>query len=482
MTHNQQPSIRNDTVPPSSVKAPSRKDSTQMTVTPTYDNTSTNSKGCGDDTLHKHNHHHHHQHMRHHLNHHAVRNRKDSLSEQAPCSPTESSIDTDTPMAVSPDPSIVAVHGSVMTNFPMPRGGKHVTKNDNKICIDIASTPVDNDTRKGSVSKEAEALKGYTGIPSISAINDKQEMDSGQEQGLKKEDNDAERTEKAKPIYKNDRIIAIDFDDVCSENMAAMIQQHNVHFATDLTLDDLQTYVLWQNRGWGTPADVARKVQTLGDLLPLTAPVPGFVEGVKELHELGHPMYIVTSRPKSDKQGIKEWLIKQGITIGSNPDDVIKETYFTGTYDENEDEFEKELNERLKQIWKEGAGKGKGGLGKLKILKQINASLFIDDHHGNLEPIIQSFEMKEYETQNEKPKIECLLFGEYNWNKSKSGLNSPVELMDYDQRKLQNLEIPFQKIEFGQKENCFRVKDWKELVEWVKEWDRQAVRSVCFDS
>ncbi|WRT66348.1 uncharacterized protein IL334_003303 [Kwoniella shivajii] len=338
----------------------------------------------------------------------------------------------DTPLitSTSADPSIIAVHGSVMTNFPMPRG-KH---------------------------------EGLT------------DWDKEMPQTWEKE----KEVCKEKPVYKNDRLIAIDFDDVCSQNMATLIREHNAKFGTDLTVDDLQTYVFWQNRGWGTPAEVARKVQTLNNLLPLTSPIPGFADALRTLHGLGHPIHIVTSRPESDRQGMIDWLIQEGITIGDKPEDVIVQAHFTGTYGEvnrpiedkgDDDDFENELNERLKALWRDGVGKGKGGLGKLKILRELSASLFIDDHHGNLEPII-----------NASPPIPCLLFGEYGWNKSRSGLTSPVELMDYNQRMLAGLPLPFEEIQLGREQGVFRVRNWDETIEWVKEWDREAVEVVSCDT
>lgn len=90
-----------------------------------------------------------------------------------------------------------------------------------------------------------------------------------------------------------------------------------------MTLDDLETYVFWQNRGWGSPADVARKVQTLNQLLPKAAPIPGFAAALRTLHSFGHPIHIVTSRPESDRETVTEWLEQQGITIGLGPEDVI---------------------------------------------------------------------------------------------------------------------------------------------------------------
>nr|KIR50221.1 hypothetical protein I312_00152 [Cryptococcus bacillisporus CA1280] len=268
------------------------------------------------------------------------------------------------------------------------------------------------------------------------------------------------------PVH-NDRIIAIDFDDVCTQNILVMITEHNAEYGTDLTLDDHETYVFWQNRGWGSPA----------------APIPGFVAALPTRHSFGHPIHIVTSRPESDRKNVTEWLQQQGIIIGLGPEDVIAAAWFTGTYSsaypeigkkgDTESAIEREdvLNDKLKDIWREGVGKGKNGLGKLKVLRRINAALFIGDHYGNLEPIVQA-----------EPPIPCLLFGIYGWNRSRNGLTSPVELMDYDQRTSRGLAFPFEEIMTGKDHKHHRTETWDDVIRWVKEWDREAVDSVCYNT
>ncbi|WWC94129.1 hypothetical protein V866_000968 [Kwoniella sp. B9012] len=436
---NDRPSIPNDTFPSSSggiTPATQRNSKT----TPTYDSTS----DSGND--------------------------KNEVDQ--PCSPTYTlEGGTETPLVTSPDASLVAIHGSVMTSnefpFPIPPrvGGRSGRYGKNTMSMDDWAKIAGNITsRKGSVTVSTQG-QGQSTIEQEGRGTESRKNDG---EAAHKE---KEETKKTTRTTKNERIIAIDFDDVCSENMATIVKQHNIRYGTDLTLDDLQTYVFWQNRGFGTPAEVARKVQTLNNLLPLTTPIPGFVAGLKTLHELGHPIHIVTSRPAKDEQGLKDWLSAQGITIGHEQKDIIVQAHFTGSYGDvnkpieprgDDDGFERELNERLKELWKDGVGKGKGGLAKLKILRDINASLFIDDHHGNLEPIITA-----------DPPIPCLLFGEYGWNRSRSGITSPVEMMDYNERMSSGLPLPFQEIQFGREQNIHRVKDWEELVQWIRQWDEE---------
>ncbi|WWC70261.1 uncharacterized protein I206_104211 [Kwoniella pini CBS 10737] len=370
----------------------------------------------------------------------------------------------------TPDPSVMAIHGSVMTNFPMPRGFKHDNMSEDE-WDKIASN-----LNKGTISK------GVSGTFTIPETPIEEKLESNPSKLDKEvEDNTSRRNQEKKApkteaiVNKNkkERIIAIDFDDVCCETMATIIKQHNVEYNTDLTIYDLKTCDFWQNRGWGTPAEVARKEQTLNDLLPLTTPIEGFAEGLRELHEMGHPIHIVTSRPAKDREGLIQWLGRQGVTIGHDPQDLIVEVHFKGAYNDIEalveergldDTVVKELNDHLRSLWAESIGKRIGGLSKLKIIREINASLFIDDHYGDLEPIIKV-----------SPNISCLLFGEYGWNRYNSGSNTPIEMFDYNERSERGLILPNDHIKFGKEHNLYRVKDWKELVEWVKEWDNESV-------
>ncbi|WVO16271.1 hypothetical protein L204_103946 [Cryptococcus depauperatus] len=280
------------------------------------------------------------------------------------------------------------------------------------------------------------------------------------------------------PVY-NTRIIAIDFDDVCTQNMLTIVSEHNKIYGTDLTLDDLETYIFWQNRGWGTHADVARKFKTLNQLLSQTSPIPGVANALQILHSFGHPIHMVTSRPETDREAVIDWLQKEGITIGTQSQDTIEAIWFTGSFSfaypelgskgdtESAIEREKNLNRKLKEIWKESIGQGRSGLAKLRILRQINASLLIDDHHGDIEPMLKA----------DLP-IPCILFGEYGWNRSRSGVSSPTELMHYEERTSKGLEIPCEAILTGKDHGLYRARTWEDVLEWVKEWDRDAERGL----
>jgi hypothetical protein len=126
-------------------------------------------------------------------------------------------------------------------------------------------------------------------------------------------------------------------------------------------------------------------------------------------------------------------------------------------------------------MFKLSVGQGSSGKKKLKVgpliitldltnhqvLRAINASLFIDDHHGNLEPIL-----------NSHPQIPCLLFGKYGWNMHRSGAETPAELMSHAERIRQGFQLPREEIEMV--EGLERTEGWDDVIRWVKAWDRAA--------
>lgn len=132
--------------------------------------------------------------------------------------------------------------------------------------------------------------------------------------------------------------------------------------------------------GWiaEASAETARKMKGMDGLLPQTAPVPGFVEGLKALHAMGHPIHVVTARAKTSEPDILNWLAELGVTVGVGENDVIAALWFTDSYGSSKPpipekgetpsaiEREDQLNEELRAIWKDGIGSGKGGKSKLK--------------------------------------------------------------------------------------------------------------------
>jgi hypothetical protein len=137
---------------------------------------------------------------------------------------------------------------------------------------------------------------------------------------------------------------------------------------------------------------------------------------------------------------------------------------------------DEELNASLQELFKNKVASGGSGRMKLnvshystsncerllspQVLRGINASLFIDDHHGNLEPIVHS-----------QPQIPCLLFGKYAWNMHRSGGETPVELMSHEQRVAGGLDLPKHEIELV--DGLERAETWEDVIKWVQAWDQR---------
>lgn len=119
-----------------------------------------------------------------------------------------------TPEMTSPDTSMIAVHGSALGSpFSPGMGGR---KHGRRPFSDCGSGVV---TQRKEVDIADTASTTPTDI--IPVHNAEVEM--------------SEAFNGLFPVH-NDRIIAIDFDDVCTQNMLAMITEHNAEYGTDLAL------------------------------------------------------------------------------------------------------------------------------------------------------------------------------------------------------------------------------------------------------
>jgi hypothetical protein len=206
-------------------------------------------------------------------------------------------------------------------------------------------------------------------------------------------------------------------------------------------------------------SETRKKQEAIGPVLHKTEPVSGSAAALRDLRALGHSLHIVTARPEFTRPWVYEWLGRYDITVGSEETDVIAAIWYTSAFAgmnetkaESTEEGEEKSEAQLEEAYKQSVGEGRGRKKKLKvrpptshlrhvhtdvqILQSIGASLFIDDHYGNLEPAIQAI-----------PQIPCLLFGKYGWNAYHSGAETPAELMSYDERIEQGLELPKRDIE-----------------------------------
>jgi hypothetical protein len=64
-----------------------------------------------------------------------------------------------------------------------------------------------------------------------------------------------------------------------------------------------------------------------------------------------------------------------------------------------------------------------------------------------------------------------LLFGKYAWNMHRSGGETPVELMSYDERVSEGVQLPKEEIELV--DGLERAETWVDVVKWVEAWDEK---------
>jgi hypothetical protein len=121
----------------------------------------------------------------------------------------------------SVNPSMVAHHGSDhpahhdLNQAPDLTDSAYFTRHDDKAPRDWTERVLVIDTKLDDpVNQAKEGVKGNEGVVRI--------------------ENDHEAH--IKPTLKNSRVIALDFDDVCCQNLLAMCTEHNAVYGTDLTL------------------------------------------------------------------------------------------------------------------------------------------------------------------------------------------------------------------------------------------------------
>ncbi len=71
---------------------------------------------------------------------------------------------------------------------------------------------------------------------------------------------------------------------------------------------------------------------------------------------------------------------------------------------------------------------------------------------------------------NADPPVPVLLFGDYEWNKRESLTDEPKDNLGYEERlKYENGKEWWKEEYVKLPENIRRVKDWPQVVQWVKD-------------
>jgi len=235
-------------------------------------------------------------------------------------------------------------------------------------------------------------------------------------------------------------IIAVDLDDVLSQSNRVVGEWHNEAYGTNMTLDDFYYYYYWRNPYWGTPDETFKKVEEFykTPMLYEAPPVPGALEGVQALKELGFRLVIVTARQQQELPRTEEWIDK-------HYPGIFETIICTGMSQET-------LADEKAMMTK---------LSKADVCKKLGAKLMIDDSLENA-----------LKCAHADPPQPILLFGDYQWNKHEAKYSNIKDEMSYDERVKKEGSNEFLKrdeIKIPEGQSPFRVNDWKEVVQWVQE-------------
>ncbi|EPQ61079.1 hypothetical protein GLOTRDRAFT_69266 [Gloeophyllum trabeum ATCC 11539] len=247
-------------------------------------------------------------------------------------------------------------------------------------------------------------------------------------------------------------IIAVDLDDVLCQTNAYIADWHNRNYGSKMSLDDFHYYHYWKNPYWGTPDETNEKVKKFyegGEILK-AEPVPGALEGVTNLRELGYRLIIVTARMRKLLETSWKWLEEHF-------PGVFESVICIGQFEEISEDEGHEIVTKLT---------------KAEVCRSLPATLLIDDSLDNA--------LSPQQPHTHKP-IPVLLFGTYPWNVRPSNVSSPRDYLSYDQRTEQegnrewwhdedaNLDEINRKWERDGGGKIWRVRDWGEVVKWVQE-------------
>ncbi|SJL05809.1 uncharacterized protein ARMOST_09145 [Armillaria ostoyae] len=252
-------------------------------------------------------------------------------------------------------------------------------------------------------------------------------------------------------------VIAVDLDDVLSQTNHAVAEWHNEVYGTRMDVSHFYYYYYWKNPFWGTPKQTFDKVKAFYETPKIfeAEPVPGAREGTLSLKEMGFKLIIVTARAPDTADQSWIWVNKHfpGKFTPSEIDRYLKTT-FTGVFDRIicTGQFKDAHKAGHKVITK---------LSKAQVCADLNARILIDD---SLENALQCATAIPVATR-------VLLFGDYEWNKRISGAGDGSDDMSFDIRLKSHGGKEFWKeetVEIPEGAPLERVKDWSEVVRWVK--------------
>lgn len=184
--------------------------------------------------------------------------------------------------------------------------------------------------------------------------------------------------------------IAVDLDEVLGSFVEQLCAFHNERYGSCLSVSDFRSYQFWQVWG-GTREEAQRKVYAFFDShhFRQIPPIPNAKSALERLKQLGHRLFVVTSRQLVIEEETKRWL----------------DAHYPGLFD----------GVRFGNHY---ANQG-NPISKPELCRQIGASVIIDD-------------CLEYAQQCAEAEMTVFLFdwdGRYPWNKvsPESGLHHRIQ-------------------------------------------------------
>ncbi|KAI0273736.1 hypothetical protein BC834DRAFT_225013 [Gloeopeniophorella convolvens] len=237
-------------------------------------------------------------------------------------------------------------------------------------------------------------------------------------------------------------LIAVDLDDVLCQTSKCAADWHNERYKTNMQLGDFYYSMWYKNPGWGTVSVTLAKIKEFYDTdqLCLAAPVPGSLDGLNVLREMGYGLVIVTARSMaSELDSTMAWL-------DQHFRGVFTQVIFSG-----QDRESLTCGEVCEYIGTR--------LGKLQICETIKSTLLIDDL---LETALT------FGREADRP---ILLFGDYEWNKridTGDQWSFDEKLALEGGRKWWEGEV----VRLSDQDRIWRVSSWNEVIQWLKSESR----------
>ncbi|KAL7422356.1 hypothetical protein Q5752_003002 [Cryptotrichosporon argae] len=314
----------------------------------------------------------------------------------------------------SAHPSVVAVHGSVPSSpnlqtadrfarraaplTPLRTEAWDSGKRDGAELVEVPEAPEIEHEDEASLSR-AELVR-----------REEASIDSGAQKVANRIEEIMDGAQ-GKPNY---RVIAVDFDVIFKLDHGACHKQHNEADGKDLPADELHSTRKLENGGSCGSVESERKVEAFSEVLLPVHAAPSVIPALRALKALGHPVHVVTWRPADERATVLSWLAQQGITVGLADDDLVAAVWYAGQPVPKDNRKGSTASAKVQvsdcvlgagpRTQTEDQAREQTDGNKLKVLRAINAAVFISDFPQTCTAIGRA-----------DPPVACLFFGDVSW-------------------------------------------------------------------